>query len=179
MERERIRRRRRKRNVRTILAEERPIEKGVFVSSFFLSSSSIFSFFFCSACPRDKAPFFYAELPKLFLTETRFPFMRTEPARVFLTGIEEGQRTLTESPLRLNQQLWHNTRRHFCDVRTGKREASVRSLNILVISVSLHPSFSTCEKPVKFGFYFSLDWSLNFSRFIFLFVLGFIFGCLL
>lgn len=152
------------------------------VCSFLLSFSLpllFFPFFFCSACPRDKAPFFYAELPKLFLTETRFPFMRTEPARVFLTGIEEGQRTLTESPLRLNQQLWHNTRRHFCDVRTGKRETSARCLNILVISVSLLPSFSTYEKPVKFDFYFSLVWSLNFSRFIFMFVLGFTFGRLL
>ena len=89
-------------------------------SSFFSLSLSSFSFLLCFPC--DKAPFFYAELPKLFLTETRFPFMRTEPARVFLTGIEKGQRTLTESPLRLNQQLWHNTRADISVTFAQKRE---------------------------------------------------------
>ena len=63
-------------------------------------------FFLFLPCPRDKASFFYAQLPELFLTETRFPFMRTELGRVILTGIEEGQKALTESPLRLNQQLY-------------------------------------------------------------------------
>ena len=83
-------------------------------SSSFLSlspSPSLFFFFlfFAPLATVTKHRSFAPNYQSSFLTETRFPFMRTEPARVFLTGIEKGQRTLTESPLRLNQQLWHNT----------------------------------------------------------------------